>query len=143
MILRLLVTGSISHHVKEIWIVVSSSSFVYGTAILSRVDLLHSFFWWHDNLCVERMCASRDKQATFKPKKSHPKGTKRYDLHKHAKATLGSGNLKVSWKRTCFFFSRFCQLFWKLLCARVNFFQVCSRFATVRGPKRVACSEYC
>jgi len=36
-----------------------------------------------------------DKAKTFKPKKPHPKGSKRYELHKHAKATLGNGqNLK-------------------------------------------------
>jgi len=34
------------------------------------------------------------KESTFKPKKSFAKGTKRYELHKHAKATLGSGNLR-------------------------------------------------
>jgi len=33
---------------------------------------------------------------TFKPKKSFSKGTKRHELHKHAKATLGSGNLKAA-----------------------------------------------
>jgi len=32
--------------------------------------------------------------ATFKPKKGFNKGTKRHELHKHAKATLGSGNLR-------------------------------------------------
>eukprot|EP01104_Vermistella_antarctica_P020180 TRINITY_DN847_c0_g1_i1.p1 TRINITY_DN847_c0_g1~~TRINITY_DN847_c0_g1_i1.p1 ORF type:complete len:193 (+),score=28.11 TRINITY_DN847_c0_g1_i1:244-822(+) len=37
-----------------------------------------------------------DKNKTFRPKKTHNKGTKRYDLHKHAKATLGSGNLKLA-----------------------------------------------
>jgi MOB kinase activator 1 len=37
---------------------------------------------------------SQDKNKTFKPKKSFSKGTKRYELHKHAKATLGSGNLR-------------------------------------------------
>lgn len=30
---------------------------------------------------------SRNK--TFRPKKNHSHGTKRYDLHKHAQATLG------------------------------------------------------
>ena len=35
-----------------------------------------------------------DKAKTFKPKKSHRVGTKRYDLHKHAQATLGAGNLR-------------------------------------------------
>lgn len=33
------------------------------------------------------------KEKTFRPKKGHSEGTKRYDLHKRAKATLGSGNL--------------------------------------------------
>ena len=35
-----------------------------------------------------------NKNATFKPKKAFAKGTKRHELHKHAKATLGSGNLR-------------------------------------------------
>ena len=35
-----------------------------------------------------------DKNKTFKPKKTHKQGTKRHDLHKHAKATLGSGDLR-------------------------------------------------
>jgi len=30
------------------------------------------------------------------PKKQYTKGTKRYELHKHAKATLGSGNLRLA-----------------------------------------------
>jgi len=37
-----------------------------------------------------------NKNNTFKPKKSFTKGTKRYELHKHAKATLGSGNLRAA-----------------------------------------------
>jgi len=36
------------------------------------------------------------KSQTFKPKKSFAKGSKRHELHKHAKATLGSGNLKAA-----------------------------------------------
>eukprot|EP00029_Vermamoeba_vermiformis_P002384 TRINITY_DN1275_c0_g1_i2.p1 TRINITY_DN1275_c0_g1~~TRINITY_DN1275_c0_g1_i2.p1 ORF type:complete len:219 (-),score=51.82 TRINITY_DN1275_c0_g1_i2:146-802(-) len=39
-----------------------------------------------------------DKNKTFKPKKNINKGTKRYELHKYAKATLGSGNLKLAVK---------------------------------------------
>eukprot|EP01119_Soliformovum_irregulare_P008951 TRINITY_DN22040_c0_g1_i1.p1 TRINITY_DN22040_c0_g1~~TRINITY_DN22040_c0_g1_i1.p1 ORF type:complete len:219 (+),score=54.90 TRINITY_DN22040_c0_g1_i1:84-740(+) len=35
-----------------------------------------------------------NKSGTFKPKKSFVKGTKKYELHKHAKDTLGTGNLK-------------------------------------------------
>eukprot|EP01092_Planopodium_desertum_P001558 TRINITY_DN12377_c0_g1_i1.p1 TRINITY_DN12377_c0_g1~~TRINITY_DN12377_c0_g1_i1.p1 ORF type:complete len:225 (-),score=25.50 TRINITY_DN12377_c0_g1_i1:67-741(-) len=35
-----------------------------------------------------------DKGKTFRAKKSFAKGTKRHDLHKHAKSTLGSGNLR-------------------------------------------------
>ncbi len=35
-----------------------------------------------------------DKNKTFRPKKQLSKGTKRYELHKHAKATLGSGDLR-------------------------------------------------
>jgi len=37
-----------------------------------------------------------DKNKTFVPKKQFAKGTKRYELHKHAKATLGSGNLRLA-----------------------------------------------
>jgi len=37
-----------------------------------------------------------DKNKTFRPKRHLAQGTKRYDLHKHAKATLGSGNLKLA-----------------------------------------------
>eukprot|EP01133_Synstelium_polycarpum_P003981 gene3981-4610_t len=37
-----------------------------------------------------------DKNKTFKPKKGFSKGTKRHDLHRHAKATLGSGNLRLA-----------------------------------------------
>jgi hypothetical protein len=40
---------------------------------------------------------SGNKHATFKPKKQFGgKGTKRHDLHKYAKATLGSGNLRAA-----------------------------------------------
>jgi len=35
-----------------------------------------------------------DNAKTFKPKKTFSKGTKRHELHKHAKATLGTGNLR-------------------------------------------------
>jgi len=34
------------------------------------------------------------KSKTFKPRKQHAKGTKRYELHKKAKVTLGSGDLR-------------------------------------------------
>jgi len=37
-----------------------------------------------------------DKNKTFRPKKGFSKGTRRYELHKHAKATLGSGNLRTA-----------------------------------------------
>jgi len=33
---------------------------------------------------------------TFRPKKRFAQGTRRWELHKHAKATLGGGNLKVA-----------------------------------------------
>eukprot|EP01094_Clydonella_sp_ATCC50884_P007883 TRINITY_DN1714_c0_g1_i1.p1 TRINITY_DN1714_c0_g1~~TRINITY_DN1714_c0_g1_i1.p1 ORF type:complete len:225 (+),score=86.94 TRINITY_DN1714_c0_g1_i1:97-771(+) len=36
------------------------------------------------------------KSNTFRPKRAHDKGTRRYELHKQAKATLGSGNLKAA-----------------------------------------------
>jgi len=39
-----------------------------------------------------------DRNQTFKPAKKHTKGTKRYNLHKQAKATLGSGNLRTAVK---------------------------------------------
>ncbi|DAZ99882.1 TPA: hypothetical protein N0F65_008625 [Lagenidium giganteum] len=35
-----------------------------------------------------------NRNKTFRPKKSHSHGTKRYDLHKHAQATLGSGDMR-------------------------------------------------
>lgn len=35
-----------------------------------------------------------NKSKTFKPRKQHAKGTKRYELHKKAKVTLGSGDLR-------------------------------------------------
>ena len=34
-----------------------------------------------------------DKAKTFKPKRTHRVGTKRFELHKYAQATLGTGNL--------------------------------------------------
>ena len=34
-----------------------------------------------------------DKAKTFRPKRNHRVGTKRYELHKYAQATLGTGNL--------------------------------------------------
>jgi len=34
-----------------------------------------------------------DKSKTFKPKRTHRVGTKRFELHKYAQATLGTGNL--------------------------------------------------
>jgi len=37
-----------------------------------------------------------DNSKTFRPKKHIQQGTKRYELHKHAKATLGSGNLRLA-----------------------------------------------
>jgi MOB kinase activator 1 len=37
-----------------------------------------------------------DKNKTFRPKKKLEKGTKRYDLHKIAKETLGSGDLRAA-----------------------------------------------
>lgn len=38
----------------------------------------------------------RKNKGTFKPVRQHDKGTKRHNLHKQAKATLGSGNLKAA-----------------------------------------------
>jgi MOB kinase activator 1 len=35
-----------------------------------------------------------NKNKTFKPKRKLAKGTKRYSLHKQAKASLGSGDLR-------------------------------------------------
>jgi len=37
-----------------------------------------------------------DKSKTFKPKKQHEKGSKRYNLHKHTKATLGLQDLQLA-----------------------------------------------
>lgn len=37
-----------------------------------------------------------DKNKTFRPKKKIDKGTKRYELHKMAKETLGSGDLRAA-----------------------------------------------
>ena len=34
-----------------------------------------------------------EKAKTFRPKRNHRVGTKRYELHKYAQATLGTGNL--------------------------------------------------
>lgn len=34
-----------------------------------------------------------DKAKTFRPRRTHRVGTKRYELHKYAQATLGTGNL--------------------------------------------------
>lgn len=34
-----------------------------------------------------------DKAKTFRPRRDHRKGTKRFELHKNAQATLGTGNL--------------------------------------------------
>ena len=34
-----------------------------------------------------------DKGKTFRPRRHHKAGTKRYELHKYAQATLGAGNL--------------------------------------------------
>ena len=44
------------------------------------------------------LCRGGNRGGTFKPKKPKniAKGAKGYDLHKHAKATLGSGNLKAA-----------------------------------------------
>lgn len=36
------------------------------------------------------------KSKTFKPVKGHAKGSKRYELHRIAKATLGSGNMQAA-----------------------------------------------
>jgi hypothetical protein len=47
---------------------------------------------------VWRLTRGDGQDKTFRPKKGHSEGTKRYDLHKHAKATLGSGNLQAAVK---------------------------------------------
>lgn len=59
--------------------------------LLCSVSRFFSFFF-----CLNVSCCVQDK--TFRPKKGHSEGTKRYDLHKHAKATLGSGNLQAAVK---------------------------------------------
>ncbi|OWZ04654.1 Maintenance of ploidy protein mob1 [Phytophthora megakarya] len=35
-----------------------------------------------------------NRNKTFRPQKSHSHGTKRYELHKHAQATLGNGDMR-------------------------------------------------
>lgn len=47
------------------------------------------------------------KGGTFKPKKKFDKGSKRYELHKYAKGSLGMGNLR--YLATIFFFFLFTQ----------------------------------
>ncbi|EOD38426.1 hypothetical protein EMIHUDRAFT_224486 [Emiliania huxleyi CCMP1516] len=37
--------------------------------------------------------ANKEKGKTFRPRRNHREGTKRYQLHKFAQATLGTGNL--------------------------------------------------
>jgi hypothetical protein len=49
-----------------------------------------------NNIIIIIIINSGNKSNTFKPKKCHDRGTKRYELHKQAKATLGSGNLKAA-----------------------------------------------
>lgn len=44
--------------------------------------------------CAQSRCSDRNK--TFKPQKGHKKGTRRYDLHKFAQTTLGSGDMSVT-----------------------------------------------
>merc|ERR1711991_484917 len=60
------------------------------------------FYWWCQGPSslesLGSMLKAFSKEKTFRPKKGHSEGTKRYDLHKHAKATLGSGNLQAAVK---------------------------------------------
>lgn len=51
-------------------------------------------------LCVLtcEWCSDKNNGKTFRPNKKHDKGTKRYNLHKQAKATLGTGNLRLAVK---------------------------------------------
>jgi len=42
---------------------------------------------------LSRLGGGLDKAKTFRPKRNHRVGTKRYELHKYAQATLGTGNL--------------------------------------------------
>jgi len=51
-----------------------------------EITVIFSFFF----------CSGSRSSKTFKPKKNIPEGTHRYDLMKHAAATLGSGNLKLA-----------------------------------------------
>ncbi|KAL4147479.1 hypothetical protein PRNP1_011235 [Phytophthora ramorum] len=43
---------------------------------------------------AEAMNSLFNRNKTFRPQKSHSHGTKRYDLHKHAQATLGNGDMR-------------------------------------------------
>jgi len=43
---------------------------------------------------IKKGLNSKKNQQTFKPTKQYDKGTKRHNLHKQAKATLGSGNMR-------------------------------------------------
>lgn len=47
---------------------------------------------------LKKGLGNKNNKQTFKPAKQHDKGTKRHNLHKQAKATLGSGNLKAAVK---------------------------------------------
>jgi len=47
---------------------------------------------------LNNLLESVAKNRTFKPIKQHAEGSKRYELHKKAKETLGSGNLQLAVK---------------------------------------------
>jgi hypothetical protein len=60
------------------------------------LSVFRAFFFFFFFFFFFSFVSGQDK--TFRPKKGHSEGTKRYDLHKHAKATLGSGNLQAAVK---------------------------------------------
>jgi hypothetical protein len=56
--------------------------------------IAHILIFWK---IVNTLAPSSDKNKTFKPKKKVPKDRKKQiELHKHAKKTLGSGNLRAA-----------------------------------------------
>jgi len=55
----------------------------------SRSTKLAHASWPHLETSPAAMSSLFARNRTFRPTKSHGSGTKRYDLHKHAQATLG------------------------------------------------------
>lgn len=51
------------------------------------------------NLKKFRVCTMFNKKRTLRKAKKHDPGSKRYNLHKQAKATLGGGNARLAVKK--------------------------------------------